>query len=292
MSTAAAFKSIIHGTGLTAADEGAYETHRVQVQRCLQASFDVAQVLTIGSYARGSAIRQSSDLDLLVLLRRSEVRWGRSPKSSRTTLGAVRDALLSRFPWTSMRRDKQAVVVDFSDKRRIDVVPSWWAAPRDDGWPTYGIPDGEGGWMATSPKRHAKYITDADARSGGKLKHVARILKYWRISRTVPIPISSFYVELLMASAGLCSVGAAYGECFASLLASLHEIGCEPIKDPLGVSEGVEACTTEAKLGSAVHAVAAAADRALRAVEAEERGRMREALRLWDLVFNRTFPRV
>jgi hypothetical protein len=277
LSTTDAFRSIARRTALTSADNRAYETHRAQVKRCLEKDLDLVDVLPIGSYARGSAVHGASDLDLLAVLRQREIRWGAAAKSSHTILTAVRDSLRVRFPSTRLGRDQQAIVIDFSDGRTIDVVPGWWAEARDDGWPIYAIPDGDHGWMDTSPKRHAKYIMDADARSGGKLKHVARILKYWRASRRNPVPISSFYVELLMASTGLCPVGATYAECFAALLGSLSYLECEPIDDPLGISTGIEACATGAKRAAALGSVAASSERAERAVEAERHGHLREA---------------
>jgi len=207
---AGAFKVILDSIALTQADKNAFDQHRTQIANCLRSAFDVAELAPFGSYARGCAIHRASDLDLLVVLRRRELRRGDYVKSSRTMLSLVHSALAQRFPTTAMGRDKQAIVVDFADRRSVDVVPAWWAEARDDGWPTYGIPDGRGEWMATSPRRHAKFIAAGDSRSGGKLKHVARILKYWRSSRTPEVLVSSFYAELLMARSGICPVGSSY----------------------------------------------------------------------------------
>ena len=290
MSTAEAFRRLLFDCEFTGAEEQAYETHRDQVRRRLVSSFDVVDVVDFGSYTRGSAIRQSSDLDLLLVLRQHEVTRGGFSKSSATVLRAVRDALSERFPSTKVGLDKQAVGVDFNRGRRVEVVPAWWREARTDGWPIYAIPDGSGSWTGTSPKRHAKYIADADRRSGGKLKHVARLLKYWRVSRASMVPINSFYVEMLMANTDICLVGSTYAECFASLLNALRELECASFEDPLGISEGVDACGSAAKQDRALAVVGASAERAMRAVEAEHRGEIREAFRLWNLVFNGTFP--
>lgn len=291
MTITESFFGILARCDFTDADVAALATHRREVETRLKNSMAISKIEVVGSYARGSAIRQTSDIDLLVVLRNTEWQWGGSRVSSSTLLNNVRGQIAERHPNTSVGRDGQAIVVAFSDGHSIDVVPSGWIRAQTDGWPLYIIPDGAGGWRETAPDSHGRHLSAADARTGGKLKNVARIFKYWKWCRADPVPISSFHVELLMASEQLCGVGRSYSECVATLLQRLTQRECRALQDPLGISGLIAACTTDAKRALALRSVAASADRAVQAVNAERSGNVTEARRLWNIVFNDRFPR-
>src|SRR6266487_566121 len=90
----------------------------------------------------------------------------------------------SFYPTTPVERDVQAVVVPFSQGASVDVVPAVFDQMLNGKLPLYLIPDGDRDWMPTCPELHANYIRQADAKSGGKLKRVAQLLKYWRECRS------------------------------------------------------------------------------------------------------------
>lgn len=288
---AAAFQRLLERSELTESDHRGFTGHREQIQTRLSGTFEVSKFMIIGSYSRGCAIRQTSDLDLMIVLRRNEVMWGGSLVSSDGVLERVRRDLASRFPNTALGRDGQAVVVDFADGRAIDVVPAYFGDAQATGWPVYRIPRGDGGWLPTAPDSHGKYLSEADRRSGGKLKNVARIAKYWRTTRETPVPLSSFYVELVLATTDVCRVAESHTMTFARLLVELESRGCGPVADPLGVSGTIAGCASEAKRTSAMRTISAASQRAVAAVEAEQKGKLDEALRFWDVVFNGGFAR-
>jgi hypothetical protein len=254
-------------------------------------SFATSKIFPIGSAVRGSAIPQTSDLDLMLVLRVHEARWGGQLTSSFTVLNNVRAQLRARYRNTEIGRDGQAVVVDFEDgERPVEVVPAVFARFQE-GVPLYAIPDGQGGWITTSPALHRRYISQADARSGGKLKNVARMIKYWRWCRTPDIPLSSFHIELLMAHEGICAGVKMYGQCLYDLFQLLSKRECRALQDPLGISGLVQAANTEAKRERAVAAVSDSAFHSARALLAELQGDTEEAIRQWDIVFNRFFPK-
>ncbi len=141
--------------------------HAQQIRRRLETSFEVKRIDLIGSHAKGTAIRGSSDLDLLAVMTREEARkWARDD-SSRTLINRVGNDLRLRFPLTSVRRDGQAIVVRFQQGEfAVDVVPAIFA--RFGAAPTYWIPDGGGAWTETSPAAQLKLLAEADAKSGGE----------------------------------------------------------------------------------------------------------------------------
>ncbi|MAQ15558.1 MAG: hypothetical protein CMN30_12280 [Sandaracinus sp.] len=291
MTIAASFETILDRCLFTPREALQLEGREKEVKRSLKARLPIVKARTIGSCARGSTIRQTSDLDLLAVLSRDGVRRGGRRVRSSTVLGNVRLALSERYPSTAIGRDGQAVVVAFAEGTSVDVVPAVFAAPLPSGRPAYDIPDGRGGWMRTAPGSHNQYIADADARSGRHLRSVAKLFKYWRWTRSTPVPISSFHVGLLMASAQLCRVGTTNRYSFALTLERLASRRCAALDDPLAVSGRVPACNTPAKHRTALATVRTSARRAAAAIDAEHRGGQREARRLWGLVFNGRFPR-
>lgn len=287
---ASAFAAIARDTTLTDADRAAFSRHRARIESSLEAAFDISKVEVIGSYARDSTLRGSSDLDLFTVVRKKEIEWGNGIVTPLTLMNRVREALKSTFPTTEIGRDGQAVVVAFSDGKSIDVVPAWWVRPMDNGWPLYRIPGGTTDWIDTSPGLHNKYINDGDARSGGQLKKVIRILKYWRNQRSPALPLSGFHLELLLTQEGICNGARTYAQCVADALDLLARRDCRALQDPCGLSGLVSAAGTAAKRSLLDAAVQSSARRAIEAVDYEEGGRFAAAVERWQLVFNGGFP--
>ena len=260
--------------------------HRAAVRARMEASFDVSRLVPIGSHARGTAIRSFSDVDLLVVLRRNEAKWGGSMVSSATLLDRVRDDLRARFVHTDIRRDQQAAVVGFAaGQQSLDVVPAIFRR-FDRGRPAYFIPDGQGNWMETSPEAHDRFFAAADERSGGKLKKVVQLLKWWKFSRAQEFPIQSFHVDMLMASSDVCVGVKPYTHCLYQAFKLLADRECRGLQDPVGIAGVIYAAQTDPQWEAIRTAVGYALDHAREAVAAEAVRDFEEANRQWSIVFN------
>src|SRR5262245_40009272 len=154
--------------------------HRETTRTRLAREFDVSRIFPIGSHARGTAIRRYSDLDMLVVLRRNEAKWGGSIVSSQTLLGRVRQDLEERYATTTIRRDQQAVVLQFAQgQQSLDVVPAIFHK-FEGKHPLFRIPSGDGHWIETSPEVHNRLFLAANERSGGKLRKLCQLMKWWK----------------------------------------------------------------------------------------------------------------
>lgn len=284
------FKTLLDWTEPSPRTQQLFESHRSSVNARLKAAFDAVKVLLIGSNSRNTAVANESDIDLLLVLRTSEVSQSGYLIRSDTVLNNVRGRLQDRYTRTEIGRDAQAVVVDFSDgKHPVDVVPAVYVGPGVNNYPTYKIPDGNGGWMDTSPEIHNQYIAQADQRSGYKLQRVARLMKWWRASRGQPL--NSFHLELLLADSGICTVPKSYAECVADSLALLAQRDARALQDPLGISGLVKAANTEPQRQQLVASLRQSAAHAREAVRNDGYGTLPEAYRQWDIVFNGNFPK-
>lgn len=261
--------------------------HTATIRARLEKSFHVSAVLRIGSHSRGTAIRTYSDVDLLAVLRRKDARWGKHDLSADTFMRRISDDLRDRYTTTDIRRDGQAVVLQFRrGEHAVDLVPGVFQR-FDRGHPVYRIPGSAGQWIETSPLRHNRYFQIANAKSGGKLRHVSQLLKAWRHSRQTPYPLSSFYTDMLLASSNTATGVKSYADCLIDFFAVVARRRGRGLQDPEGISGVIPAAGTPLACERLTEASVAAMERAERAIEAQLYGDFAEANRLWAIVFNR-----
>jgi hypothetical protein len=291
MTISESFRLLLSRTEPLASELDLARSHANSIETRLSSEFTVKKFLIVGSHSRDTAIRSHSDVDYFAVIARKDARWGEDSKNSNTVLANVRRVLDAAFDQTDVAKDGQAIVVGFGrGERSVDVVPAVFQGMSPNGRPVYGMPDGAGKWMPTSPEGHNKYIAEANGRSGGKLRGTAQLLKFWRECRSPRVPIMSFHLELLLAGDDVCRVGMSYADCVLAAFRLLARRECRGYPDPLGISGNVRAAGTDAKRATALAAVQYARDHAASAVEADARGDLAEARRQWDIVFNGSFP--
>jgi hypothetical protein len=281
-----ALQSLLKRIQPTGGEMRAADRHFATIKTRLETVFTMKKFLKAGSFSRETFIRGRSDVDVFAQIALDEIWWGNEWKSSYTMLDKFRKEIAARLPNTRVERDVHAIVVGFSDMD-IDVVPAAWGGfSKEYKRPLFYIPDGNGRWMLTSPEIHNGYIELKNLKSGGKLRAVAQLFKFWRVCRDPAIPISSFHIEMVLASEGVCNGVKSYAECMTELLQKMAERDCAGIRDPYGISGNIAATKTEAQRASALASVKNSREHAKAALYAEHIGKVDDALRQWDYVFN------
>jgi len=267
------------------AELAAAQGHFATIKSRLAASFGLPRIVQIGSHARGTAIGIHSDVDILAVLPRDQARWGNGLVRADTYMRTVADDLRDRYTATSIRRDGQAVVLNFrGGEHSVDVVPGIFLR-FESARPVYAIPGADGRWIATSPERHNRFFALADGRAGGKLRKVSQLVKAWRFGRDSPIPLSSFYVDMLLASTDLASGIKSYSQCLADFFSALVGRRVRGLQDPEGIAGIISASNGQSGLDRAYSAAIAALEHSEVALAAEARGNHAEARRQWGIVF-------
>ncbi len=260
--------------------------HTATIRARLNKSFLVASVVRIGSHSRGTAIRTHSDVDLLAVLRRREARWGDREVSPDTFIDRIADDLRDRYTTTSIRRDAQAVVLQFrGGTHAVDLTPATFSH-MEQRCPVFRIPDGDGHWVETSPARHNQRFRIANLRSGGKLRTVSQLLKAWRYARTPPYAMSSFYTDMLLASSEIASGVKSYAECLRDFFSELARRESRGLQDPEGIAGVITATDSKTARDRLTEAALSARERADQALAAQEDNDFAEAHRQWSLIFN------
>ncbi|MFZ2542073.1 MAG: hypothetical protein WAW75_09935 [Gallionella sp.] len=292
MRVAIVFNKLLNSLQPTIVGVNKGKLHAAAIRSRLSSSFAMNKSLFIGSTPRKTAVRGTSDVDLLAVFKRDEARWGDQLVRSDTLVQRVRDDLNARFKSTTVRRDGQAVVVQFGQgSEPVDVVPAIFHEFRGNtGSPVYLIPKGDGEWMESAPEAHNRYLIAKDISATGKLRKTVQLLKHWRSCRATSIPLASIHLELLLAADNVCVGAKSYSGCLSDAFALLRYRECRGLRDPVGVAGVLYAVQTEAQHEQLLAAVEYAAAHADRAVYAESRKDWNEAFRQWDMVFNGTFP--
>jgi len=270
------------------------DSHSGTIKSRLLKQFDVKAFSMIGSHKKGTAIRRTSDVDFIVIFSRDDVRWGGQYIDSRTLINKVRMWLSGLFQQTTIRRDQQALVLNYSGGNfAVDVVPGFFEGMDTNGqvkYPVYSIPDGKGSWLQTSPEMHTRYINQENERSTYQLTRAIQLIKYWKFTRESQIPLSSFHLELLLSSESVCVGVKSYAQCLADAFDILAQRQCRPLRDPIGISGLIQSTNTELQRLDLYRSVCLARDRAFRAIEAEEKGNIIQAKRIWGVIFHNRFP--
>jgi hypothetical protein len=286
------FATLIERITPTPVEESRYSAHLATVTQAVKNALKTVRAQTIGSFARGTAVRGVSDLDLMVVLSAPERDWGGRNESSVTVLKKVKSVLTARFWNTEMRKDGSAVVVQFaSGDRPVDVVPGFYVGPasRLSNYPVFAIPDGAGRWLETSPEAHGRYIQEQDAHCGGKLKRLAMLAKFWAACHP-QLNLHSFHTEIVIAYREICAGPKSYATALHELFRVLSDRGGQGIRDPLRLSGIIPASAGPSGAERLAAAARSAAGRSARAIDAEHSQDTPEAIRLWKIASNGDFP--
>jgi hypothetical protein len=239
-----------------------------------------------GSFKHGTGLHLYSDVDYIVSLK------GNRPSTSSSILTSVRSTLLERFPFTTIKVSRPAVVIEFgSGSERVEVIPAYPDSQANGADMRYRIP-GVGGdeWMWSTPEAHSKYVNDVNNRAAisGGAKKLARLAKAWKYYRSVPI--SSFYLEMRAASymAGESSI--AWSADVSRFFSSLYNGGLASMNDPTGNAGRIDPCSSPANHADALSKLRTAVTRAQNANSFVVEGELEKAFEQWDLLWAGRFP--
>jgi hypothetical protein len=256
------------------------------VEAALKAQLTVSRFFETGSFSHGTGVRNFSDIDVFASL------GGTKPDSSYTALTRVKDALIDRFPSTSVVIDRPAVKIKFAGGTETwEVIPAFPARlTGDDKW-VYHIPGPSvgSGWIESAPDLHLKYVNECNQKpSAGNTKALARLIKAWKYFCSVPL--SSFYLEMRCAQHVARQETYIHVWDFCWLLEGLKLSQLAAINDPKGASGRFHACSSDAKRDEALSKLDSAAGRARKALEATRAGDRDTAFYYLDLLFGGRFP--
>lgn len=155
-------------------------TRRDEIAKTLNKDFraldgSTSNQLMVGSYGRGTAIRGISDLDMLYILPASlGAAYGNETGPARM-LERTRQAILARYPKTSVKVDQCVVVVQFQNFK-FEVQPVF---ENDD--KSFSYPDSYAkSWRVTKPRAEIDAIRVKDGTTMGNLRNLCKTARAWK----------------------------------------------------------------------------------------------------------------
>ncbi len=149
----------------------------------------------VGSVGRKTAIKGSSDLDLLFVLPDDvyEKYNGYESSGQSQLLQEVKNVLKERYPKTDISGDGQVVVIDF-DAYTVELVPAFI---NDESSFIYPDTHDGGSWKITKPILEQEACNDFDDSSNGVFRDFTGILRAWK--NNVGFSFSGLLIDTLVA---------------------------------------------------------------------------------------------
>ncbi|WP_091758845.1 nucleotide-binding domain-containing protein [Butyrivibrio sp. INlla18] len=149
----------------------------------------------VGSVGRKTAIKGSSDLDLLFVLPQEiyDKYNGYESGGKSQLLQEVKKVLKERYPKTDISGDGQVVVIDF-DAYTVELVPAFI---NDESSFIYPDTHDGGSWKITKPILEQEACNDFDDSSNGAFRDFTGILRAWK--NNVGFSFSGLLIDTLVA---------------------------------------------------------------------------------------------
>jgi hypothetical protein len=262
-------------------------TAQQELRQRLSAHLSVEDSFLTGSYARHTKIYPLNDID--VILVRNGARVGLTASGGvlpSQALDEVAGAARSAFGnGVVIKKQAKSVNLSFTSiDFGFDVIPAWLRQPNG-----YWIPDtNTSGWIPTDPDAHAQMMTDANDRSGGRLKPVIKMVKHW--SRKNYDLFCSFHLELICEWVFRQSRVDNFQTGVALVLVSLPRFVGVQVMDPIYGLHRVDKPLSTEDLQKLHNRATYDADNARAAIQLETAGRHAEAIEKWRYIFLDGFP--
>ena len=263
-------------------------SHNGSVESCMINNFDCYNFFETGSFGNGTGIRHHSDTDYFAVCKSAKLY-----NDSAYSLRKVKEALQETF-WNTdgIEVSTPAVKIPFGTyaSETLELTPCTFNGTISTpvgSHASYDIPDNDGGWMQSSPKAHNAYVKREDDRLSGKVKPLIRLIKAWKYYNSVPI--NSFYLELRVTKYAEAENSIIYDWDVRKFIKWLYDNDLPSIRDPMGISGEVRACSSEAKRATSLSRLATAYSRAEKAF-AKRESNLDDCFYWWYMFYNGEFP--
>ncbi len=244
-----------------------------------QSDMPFSKGILMGSAEKGTIIRPFDDIDVLAVFSNVGNAWDKYRYDSKSFLYRIRDAY-DGLSIQQVGARGQAIRVFYETGGHVDIAPVF-----DAGDNVYKLPAGDGSWISTSPTIASGWFADRNKALGYNLAPVVRLAKSW--NRAHSKRMRSFHLETV--------AGTMFSQLGTNYRDALHKFfqwapNHLDVSDPGGQGGSLSSYLTWTGRNELKTALASAAERAGKAIDAESTGDHAEAKRLWKIILGDDFP--
>jgi hypothetical protein len=164
-----------------------------RIRQLLEDKFEILDIFSIGSLPKATAVKRHGDLDIMVVLHYTKHIKDRDPSA---VLLSIKRALDGKA--TKIRRDGQAVSLEFTKWPNVDIVPVSRTTNEDNSVRYYNVPNmNNEAWIKSRPRLHASNLAkkNSNTECGHRFKELIKMAKWWNYENGSFL--SSYHVEII-----------------------------------------------------------------------------------------------
>ncbi|MGH7801238.1 MAG: SMODS domain-containing nucleotidyltransferase [Thermodesulfobacteriota bacterium] len=271
--------------------------HHNYIRSVLANKINIVEDFLTGSYIKQTQIKPPTDIDLFIVL---DLKYEQSyyPNNANKLLNNFKKLLQQTYPYSCLKPDGQAVVIEFSDGIKMDVVPAFQR--KNSG---YLIPNAnKNTFIPTDPKQYNDLLSNGNQALDRKLKPIIKMIKCWSV--TWWNLLRSSHIEIISLN---CFCDLSQGKCypfedyqygleifFRKAKSCINNPSYEPI-----VGDKIDSYLDSyvpinqqsyRKIDVLAHLFGEHHKKILKAIQLQNSGYHREAIEIWKELFDDYFP--
>lgn len=198
---------------------------------------------------------------------------------------------IPQYGAASIKRNGEAACIKpNSYEWNFDIVPCFITQKDENDKTFYLIPDGNGHWKKTDPRKDRDRVTYINQKNDGYVLNAIRIMKYWNRRPTMP-SMGSYLLENMILDYYYSNSASEYIDFdVRDLLKYISTAIFNPVYDPKGIQGDLNNLTWNEKAKIMTRAEEDY-NRALDAIEQETRLKdVKKSIETWQIIFGTAFP--
>lgn len=196
---------------------------------------------------------------------------------------------IPQYRKADIKRNQEAATLQLQTYQwNFDVVPCFFTAEDEYGRTYYIIPDGQGHWKKTDPRKDKERTTRVNTLRDGHVLKMVRAMKYWN-NRPTMASMGSYLIENMILDYYEYHSATQWVDFeFRDLLAYIRDNIFNNVNDPKGIQGNINNLTLEEKTSIYLRA-SADYDKAVEAI-LNENDNTAYAITKWRSIFGSNFP--
>lgn len=271
-----------------------------------------------GSFARRTKIKPLDDIDIMVAMNANGCNYSEDVSGQITinipdecntykpyrhsyldTLNSIKVVNefvrklsdIDQYKDSTIKRNQEAAVLNLkSYDWAFDIVPCFFTTEDSLGRAYYVIPDGNGNWKKTDPRKDRDRVTTINKACDSNMLNVLRLIKYWQRRKTMP-SMGSYLIECMILnyyeSKESCSQ---YQDLeLVNLFNYIAKAIYHDVVDPKGIQGNINQISLIDKIKISIKA-SGDAGLASEAIAAENDSDYKKSINKWRQIFGNDFP--